>query len=84
MKRTILSGWNVDVKSHTIKAPKQGNGEMVDVPGWTFTFTEVMPATGDTIEFSFGEEARDFIVKGLTGGVVLPPGTMPIDRFRPE
>jgi hypothetical protein len=68
----------------TIQAPSQsGNGGMVDVEGWVFKFTEVVPPTGDTVSFAFGKDVRDMVVRELTGGIVLPDGSRPIEGFEP-
>ena len=77
MKFTTLAGWNVEVERTKIKEQKGGNGEMTDAPGWTLTFIEAIPGTGDRIVFTFGKDVRDFIVRELTGGVVLHGGELP-------
>jgi hypothetical protein len=84
VKHLTLQGWNISVEKTTIQAPSQsGNGGMVDVEGWVFKFTEVVPPTGDTVSFAFGKDVRDMVVRELTGGIVLPDGSRPIEGFEP-
>jgi hypothetical protein len=76
MNYTELAGWNVHVEKRTIQ--QQGdNGAPVDVEGWALVFTEMAPPTGNKIQYAFGREVRDFIVRGLTGGIVLHGGELP-------
>lgn len=77
MKHLGLQGWNISVEKTTIQEPKGGNGQMADAPGWILVFTEVMPPSGDTIRFAMGREARDFVVREMTGGIVLHGGELP-------
>lgn len=76
MKKTELSGWNVSVERRTIQE-KGGNGSPVDTEGWALVLTELMPPTHNKIEYAFGREVRDFIVRELTGGIVLHGGDLP-------
>lgn len=77
MKRTQLRGWNVGVEHITIKEPAGDNGGLRDAPGWRLTFIEAIPPTNDVIEFDFGTEVRDMLVRDLTGGIVLHGGDLP-------
>ena len=75
MRHEDLQGWNVSVEKTTIQAaPASGGG---DAPGWVVVFTEVVPPTGNTIRFAMGREARDYVVRELTGGIVLHGGELP-------
>lgn len=71
MKKLNLEGWNVSVKRQPITVAGNNGDSPKQVEGWALVFEEVIPRTGDTITFAFGEEVRDHIVRGLTG-VVLP------------
>lgn len=77
MRHEDLQGWNVSVRPTTIQAPVGPDGPMEDAPGWVLIFTEVLPATGDTVRFAMGRDVRDFVVRELTGGIVLHGGTLP-------
>lgn len=72
MKHLRLNGWNADVAK--IQVP-DGKGGTQD--GWRLRFTEVMPPTGDTVDFDMDRALRDHIVRGLTGGIVLHGGELP-------
>ena len=41
-------------------------------------------ATGNEKWIEFSDEVRDEIVKALTGGIVIPDGSRPIDQFRAD
>ena len=38
--------------------------------------------TGSEIWIEFDEETKDAMVKDMTGGIVLPDGSKPIEQFR--
>ena len=76
MKHLTLAGWNIDVQETTIQKPAGPDGPMIDAPGWVLVFEEAVPNTGDTIRFAMGEDAKDFVVRKLTGGIVKAT-TMP-------
>ena len=52
---------------------KQGSPVSVDT--WTIVFTD--RSYGDQIKVSFRKEARDALVRQLTGGVILAGGDLP-------
>lgn len=61
----LLRGYNVAVQS----------GELRDGRRWIFTFAD--RHSGDTIRFAFDDDVRDYIVRELTGGIVLAGGDLP-------
>lgn len=70
-KQTILYNQHIAVEKSSEIDPNQSNEEgPVVVEIWTFVFTD--KGYGDEIRISFPKAARDDIVKGLMGGVVLP------------
>ena len=79
MKHTNLQGWNIQVQRQQIMAPNPDGAptDLVPTEGWALVFTEMIPQTGDTIQFVFGREVRDAIVRELTGGIVLHGGELP-------
>jgi hypothetical protein len=54
---------------------ENGGVEMVDI--WTLVLTEVSPPTNNQYRIGFRRDARDEIVRALTGGVVLAGGDLP-------
>lgn len=52
---------------------QEQDGSFTDT--WTLIFTD--RATGDQIHIAFRREARDELVRQLTGGVVLAGGDLP-------
>lgn len=77
MKLTKLQGWSIAVERARISERAESNGEPREVEGWALVFTEIAPATNDRIVFEFGRDVRDYIVRELTGGVVLAGGDLP-------
>lgn len=79
MNHTQLQGWDIEIKRITIQEPvvEDGEAKMVPAEGWSFVFTEKIPPTGDTLTWAFGKGVRDAILKGLTGGVVVPDIELP-------
>jgi len=61
------------VKGHETDEPSDGKLETVEV--WTLVLTDRQ--THDQIRIAFRREARDTLVKQLTGGVVLAGGGFP-------
>lgn len=53
------------------------NGQPVPADGWRMTLEEVIPPSGNKIIFDFGKGVRDYIVRELTGGIVLHGGDLP-------
>jgi hypothetical protein len=51
------------------------NGAPVSVDTWTIVYTD--RTYGDQIRVTFRKEARDQIVRQLTGGVILAGGDLP-------
>lgn len=51
------------------------NGSPVSVDTWTVVFTD--RTYGDQIRITFRREARDDVVRQLTGGVILAGGDLP-------
>jgi len=76
MRHEDLRGWNVGVERITI-TERGENGEPKEAGGWMLVFTEALPQSGDTITFKMGRDVRDFVVRELTGGVVLAGGELP-------
>lgn len=66
MKVTILAGWDHHVK----KGAEPQDGGMVET--WTLMLRE--QGTGNQIHYGIQREARDDLVKQLTGGIVLSGG----------
>lgn len=65
---TVLDGWAVEVvKGQEIE---EKNGQTLAIETWTLVFREKDPQR-NKIEFTIRKEARDELVKGFTGGVVL-------------
>jgi len=77
MRLEKLKGWNVSVLRIRVTEQAEGNGEPHEVDGWALVFTEVLPPTGDQVIFEFGQGVRDFVVRELTGGIVLAGGDLP-------
>lgn len=78
MKQTNLVGWTVSA----VKAPPQpvmggadGNGGLSVEEQWALVFSE--KGAGNQIQFVFGREVRDHLVRELTGGIVLHGGELP-------
>lgn len=70
-KLITLVNQHIRVEKRSEIDPEQStDGEPVIVEVWTFTFTDKV--YGDQIAITFPKAARDDIIKGLTGGVVLP------------
>lgn len=70
-KQIILFNQHIAVEKSQEIDPNQSdeNGPVV-IPIWTLIFTD--KAYMDQVRVSFPEAARDDIVKGLMGGVILP------------
>lgn len=69
-----LVGFQMGVaKSHETDEPADGELETVEV--WTLVFTDRQ--SGDQIRIAFRRDARDTLVRQLTGGVVLAGGEFP-------
>lgn len=75
MNRTELLNQHIGVEHGKELQPIGGNGELAEVERWTIVFTD--RATGDQVRIGFGRDARDEIVRQLTGGVVLAGGDLP-------
>jgi len=74
-RRTDLVGFHMAaVKGHETD-PGKGNGQPETVEVWTLIFTDMQ--TKDQIRIAFRKEARDTLVKQLTGGIVLAGGEFP-------
>jgi hypothetical protein len=54
---------------------EERDGETTAVETWTLIFVDRQ--TGDQIRVGFRREARDDIVRQLTGGIVLAGGELP-------
>lgn len=65
------------VKGQEVETKTGDNGqeETMVVETWTLIFTDVQ--TQDQIRIGFRREARDELVRQLTGGVVLAGGELP-------
>lgn len=77
-RREILSDFHIAaVKGQETDVVKGENGEedLEVVPVWTLALTDRQ--SGDQIFLSFRREARDELVRQLTGGVVLAGGEFP-------
>lgn len=70
---TQLAGWNVNAVKGT-EVDEKG-AETTAVETWTLVFQE--HGTGDRILFAMRREARDELVRQLTGGLVLAGGDLP-------
>lgn len=69
----ILNGFHMQAIK-TTEPESDGDGlESVDV--WTLVLSDRQ--TGDQIRLSFRRDARDELVRQLTGGVVLAGGDLP-------
>ena len=66
---THLHAYNVSVERGT-----ELDEENVLIPTWTLIFQDQV--TFDQVQFAFRAPVRDFIVKGLTGGIEIA-GTVP-------
>lgn len=78
MQHVNLQGWNITVAKTTIMVPSsEGNGEPVPAEGWVLVFTEMVPRSGNTLRYECGRDVRDYIVRELTGGIVLHGGDLP-------
>lgn len=71
----VLRGHDVRVGSGPIPVARGSNGEPVIETQWVITYIDKQ--TGDTVRYAFGDEVRDYIVRELTGGVVLAGGNLP-------
>lgn len=67
--RTFLAGWDVNA----FKGTEPENGKLVE--NWTLAFQE--RGTGTQILFEMRRDARDELVRQLTGGLVLAGGELP-------
>jgi hypothetical protein len=76
VKQLVLNGWDVHVEKTKI-LERGENGSQTRVDGWALVLTEKIPPTGNVIRYEFGRNVRDFIVRELTGGVVLAGGDLP-------
>ena len=76
MRHEKLRGWNVGVMKTQITVQGE-NGLPIPAEGWLLQLTEMAPPTGNTIEFEFGKDVRDYVVRELTGGIVLHGGDLP-------
>lgn len=75
MRVTYLFNHQMHVeKSQDVQTSKD-NGEPEIVDAWELIFTD--RGSGDQVRIKFGRDARDSIVKQLTGGVVLAGGEFP-------
>jgi hypothetical protein len=72
---TNLVGFHMAAVKGKEEDPAEGNGEPKIVDVWTLVFTDRQ--TQDQIMISFREEARDALVRQLTGGIVLAGGNFP-------
>lgn len=71
---TVLRGH--DVKAASAPVPNAGeNGEPVIEMQYVLIFRDRQ--TSDTIRVAFDKETRDYIVRELTGGIVLHGGELP-------
>lgn len=66
-----LIGWNIGIERGRELDPEKG--ELV--PTWALVYTEIDlktgHPTGNIIRLGFREHVRDFIVQGLTSGIVI-------------
>jgi hypothetical protein len=70
-KQVVLYNQHIHVEKSTEIDPDQSTDEgPVVVEIWTLTLTD--KGYGDQIKISFPKAARDELVRGLMGGVVLP------------
>lgn len=74
-KRTDLVGFHMAAFKGKEEDRAEGNGESVLVDVWMLVFTDRQ--TNDQIRISFREEARDALVRQLTGGIMLAGGNLP-------
>lgn len=69
-----LVGYNMQARKGTEVEERDGSPDgVVDI--WELVFTSM--TTKDQIRISFRREARDELVRQLTGGVVLAGGELP-------
>jgi len=71
----VLRGNSVRVSRGMLPVAPGSNGEPQVAQRWVLTYIDAQ--TGDTIRFAFDDEVRDYIVRELTGGVVLAGGNLP-------
>lgn len=71
--RQTLAGYHIQAVKGTELDENENGAEVVDV--WTLILTDVR--SGDQIQIAFRREARDELVRQLTGGVVLAGGELP-------
>ena len=72
-----LRGWNVTIERGKIIERGEGNGEPKEAESWILVYTEAIPPTGKQIRFEMGRDLRDYVVRELTGGIVLSGGELP-------
>lgn len=75
MEQRVLLNQHIAVETGSAEEQGEGNGQPKIVPRWALVFTD--RASGDQTRISFGQQARDEIVRQLTGGVVLAGGDLP-------
>lgn len=68
-----LAGYHIQAVKATELEDKDGEAEVVDV--WTLMLTDMR--SQDQIRISFRRDARDELVRQLTGGIVLAGGELP-------
>lgn len=78
MERRILMNHDMDVRE--TNQPRTVDGDLTVVKLWTLVLTDLQ--SGTATEITFGREARDELVKRLTGGIVLAGGELP--NIRPS
>jgi hypothetical protein len=71
----VMRGYSIRVSRGLIPVGAGENGEPKVEPRWVFAFVDRQ--SGDTLRFAFDDEVRDYVVRELTGGVVLAGGNLP-------
>lgn len=70
-----LVGWTVSVvPAPSVMSGHPGNGTVETEPQWALVFQE--KGSGDLIQFVFGREVKEELLRQLAGGIVLG-GEMP-------
>jgi hypothetical protein len=76
-KHVILTNQHIGVErgSELDSEESEKNGSPVSVDIWTIVYTD--RTYGDQIKVTFRKDARDALVRQLTGGVILAGGDLP-------
>lgn len=71
----LLRGFDVQVARGDVPVAPGENGEPQSESRWMLILLDRQ--SQDTIRFTFDDRVRDYLVRELTGGVVLAGGNLP-------